>query len=227
MAVYFIRRSTDGKIKIGFATDAKKRLALLQQHFRHLGFTDRLSIVRLLEGTKKDEAQLHKRFRELREIGEWFTFSDDMLTQNFGLADLEIPKTRKRYEPKPARVLASPPGPHSRIDREALPHIARRLRLLRLALKKSQKEFSSENGFTKSSWNAWETGRGRINLDDAMKLFHRYGVSLVWIYLGDYGVEKFGADPDTMLPRHIRNAIEEIEKQEGTASPAVGEEVDT
>ncbi|GEO18084.1 GIY-YIG nuclease family protein [Microvirga aerophila] len=90
MSIYFIRQGTDGHVKIGFATNAAKRLDQLQT-----GHSEVLSIIRLLEGTKEDEVRLHQRFGELRLTGEWFKFSDAMLTEDFGLTELEIPPVRR------------------------------------------------------------------------------------------------------------------------------------
>jgi transcriptional regulator with XRE-family HTH domain len=63
--------------------------------------------------------------------------------------------------------------------------IGERLQLLRRAKANSQAEFCRMMGFAQPTWNMYETGRSRINLDAAIRLQSRFGAPLGWIYLGE------------------------------------------
>lgn len=73
--VYFIRRSGDGAIKIGYSRDVARRIATLQT-----GCPDALTLAGLMVGgTKADEWNLQQRFRALWVQGEWFKQADELL----------------------------------------------------------------------------------------------------------------------------------------------------
>jgi len=103
MSVYFIRQGQDGPVKIGFATNARYRLSGLQT-----GHSEELSIIRLLEGSKDDEARLHRRFQHCRLGGEWFEFDDAMLTEDFGLGALDAPVIQSRSTDRRCRSFWNP-----------------------------------------------------------------------------------------------------------------------
>lgn len=66
--------------------------------------------------------------------------------------------------------------------------IARRLRLTREALgydERMQKLFAEEAGLTQAHYNKFDTGSRPLSLGAAMKLCHRYGLTLDWLYRGD------------------------------------------
>jgi transcriptional regulator with XRE-family HTH domain len=84
-----------------------------------------------------------------------------------------------------------------RIQEHAVPQIAQRLRLLRMALAPSQAEFCRLMGFPVMTWNTYETGKGRISIDSAIKLVQRFGVTLDWIYLGNVA----------LMPNYLVDAI--------------------
>jgi DNA-binding XRE family transcriptional regulator len=71
--------------------------------------------------------------------------------------------------------------PHLR----TVPAISHRLRLTRLALGLDQTELCQRAGIARNTWNQWEKGKGRPQLDEAMKLVDAFGLTLDWIYLGD------------------------------------------
>lgn len=73
--VYFIQAG-DGPIKIGVATDTKRRLAMLQ-----CGNHEPLTLLAATPGGANVEAALHYRFREHRQRGEWFAPHPDLLTE--------------------------------------------------------------------------------------------------------------------------------------------------
>jgi len=66
------------------------------------------------------------------------------------------------------------------------PHTAvtTRLVLLRQWQADSAAEFCRKTGISTSAWNNYETGDRRINLDTAIVLCERFGVTLDWIYRG-------------------------------------------
>lgn len=80
--LYFVRSDRDDSpVKIGYAQVVEARLAELQ---RFSPFP--LRLVRQMEGSLEDEFRLHRHFKSLRLHGEWFVWSDEMLT--VGLSDL-------------------------------------------------------------------------------------------------------------------------------------------
>ena len=95
MPVYLIRAGEHGPVKIGFATSVRQRFAKMQTD-NH----EKLSVLRVLDGEKDVEAQLHSRFHALHRRGDWFEFSPDM-TGDLGLPDF-IPKPK----PLPSNALA-------------------------------------------------------------------------------------------------------------------------
>jgi hypothetical protein len=104
MTIYIAKTETGTAAKIGFTKQPAKRIRELQT-----GQAEALLIVRLLEGGRADELTIHRRFAELRLTGEWFRFSEEMLTANFGLADLPPPPPPRPKQPKPPRQ-KKPPG---------------------------------------------------------------------------------------------------------------------
>jgi transcriptional regulator with XRE-family HTH domain len=63
--------------------------------------------------------------------------------------------------------------------------IGHRLRLTRLALGLDQTQLCERAGIARNTWNQWEKGKGRPQLDEAMKLVDTFNITLDWIYLGD------------------------------------------
>lgn len=81
--VYVLRRA-DGLVKIGTTTDMKSRLrALSKAH-------GPLEVVRLLEGDKRRERQLHHQYRQHRQFGEWFLLTREMLAELAALPDGDV-----------------------------------------------------------------------------------------------------------------------------------------
>jgi transcriptional regulator with XRE-family HTH domain len=75
-------------------------------------------------------------------------------------------------------ALSTPPRPTS-VDA-----IAARLRATREALDLNQSQFASGAGIAKNTYNMYEAGNGRPELDKAIQLCERYGLTLDWIYRG-------------------------------------------
>jgi hypothetical protein len=64
--VYYIRRTSDGMIKIGFTSDIDKRMTDLQREHGEL------QLLHTAPGARPEEDALHKRFAAWNYQGEWF-----------------------------------------------------------------------------------------------------------------------------------------------------------
>jgi hypothetical protein len=76
--IYFVRAGETGSVKIGKANDVAKRVAGIQ-----VGCPQKLAVLRVCDGDGRVEKFFHKKFAHLRQSGEWFTFSDEMLTAEY------------------------------------------------------------------------------------------------------------------------------------------------
>jgi hypothetical protein len=65
--IYFVQTESGGPIKIGFAEDVGKRVADLQLAMPH-----RLVVLGVMDGTRSNEQELHRRLHHIRVRGEWF-----------------------------------------------------------------------------------------------------------------------------------------------------------
>ncbi|MDE2107377.1 MAG: GIY-YIG nuclease family protein [Patescibacteria group bacterium] len=74
--VYFVRRGSDGAIKIGFTSDIERRLRELRAET-----ADTIVLVAVFAGDKKKELRLHERFapHRLSPDAEWFCPHSDIL----------------------------------------------------------------------------------------------------------------------------------------------------
>lgn len=72
--VYFIRGEDTGKIKIGFAVDPEIRLRDLQT-----GSSEKLSLIKFIEGTQEKETEIQNRFKKYRIHGEWFEPAEELV----------------------------------------------------------------------------------------------------------------------------------------------------
>lgn len=69
---------------------------------------------------------------------------------------------------------------------ESLKALGRRLELTRLALGfASQVDFCAELKIDKTAYNPFEKGKRRITLDVAIRIKHRFAITLDWIYCND------------------------------------------
>lgn len=73
--VYFIEDTASSHIKIGFSTDAGRRLVGLQT-----ASSSALRMLAVMPGEQADERSLHRLFAHLRTRGEWFQPGPDLLT---------------------------------------------------------------------------------------------------------------------------------------------------
>ena len=70
--VYFFQGADTGRIKIGISDNPQSRLKSLQS-------SEKLTILKQIEGGEQVERQLHSKFKHLRLHGEWFEGSDELL----------------------------------------------------------------------------------------------------------------------------------------------------
>lgn len=75
MAVYFIQAGDGGPVKIGKADDALARMQDLQ-----VAHWNELTLMRVIDGGHATERWLHRFYGSLHLRGEWFRYSDCMLT---------------------------------------------------------------------------------------------------------------------------------------------------
>jgi hypothetical protein len=73
--VYFIQAGENGPVKIGYTYEPEKRLIAMQGNHYEM-----LRILRVVPGNRYGERRLHQHFAHLRIRGEWFSFSEEMLT---------------------------------------------------------------------------------------------------------------------------------------------------
>lgn len=63
--------------------------------------------------------------------------------------------------------------------------IAGRLQATREALGLNQTEFCARAGVARNTYNQWEKGKGRPDIDGAIALCKAFRITLDWIYFGD------------------------------------------
>lgn len=97
--IYFV---TDGEaVKIGFASDLKSRLRILQVS-HHIP----LFLLGAIAGTRDDEAVLHARFDHLRLKGEWFRPAPELTQAIDGFEDAGLFIDSEQIEHYAARMAA-------------------------------------------------------------------------------------------------------------------------
>lgn len=74
MSVYFIRMGENGPIKIGVSDQPHLRLKSLSPYSPY-----DLIPLGVMDGDEAEERALHRKFRKLRENGEWFEPHQDLL----------------------------------------------------------------------------------------------------------------------------------------------------
>lgn len=71
--VYFIQAGKEAKFKIGITNNIDGRLKQLQT-----GCPYPLNILAIIPGGRKEEKELHRKFKKYSEIGEWFSLNGDL-----------------------------------------------------------------------------------------------------------------------------------------------------
>lgn len=84
MAVYFIRAGDNGPVKIGTAIDVSARLSELQ-----CGNHKELRVLRVIPGGYCEESFLHRIYAARAIRGEWFEFTEEMLTKEISVLERE------------------------------------------------------------------------------------------------------------------------------------------
>jgi hypothetical protein len=99
MPVYLVRAGEHGPVKIGFSTNVRRRVSKMQ--------TDnpgKMVVLRIFEGGKAEERQLHQLFADHHIDGEWHSFSEAMLG-DVGLVEMY----RRGVLPPPKQLPRPPP----------------------------------------------------------------------------------------------------------------------
>lgn len=150
MPVYLVRSGDDGLVKIGFSDNVNTRLAKMQ--------TDhpaKLSILRILDGGMELEAALHARFAMQRQRGEWFIYSDEMLS-DLGAPELVLEKTKHQSagERKPWSVDARAAASGRRLALHANPgwHAALISKIQETNVRKLQVKYISQVANRAGGW---------------------------------------------------------------------------
>lgn len=92
---------------------------------------------------------------------------------------------RLEHELTTAAQPATMGGMTEKFDGTAIDAIAGRLRATREALGLNQTEFCARAGVARNTYNQWEKGKGRPDIDGAMALCRAFRITLDWIYFGD------------------------------------------
>jgi transcriptional regulator with XRE-family HTH domain len=98
-------------------------------------------------------------------------------------------------------------SPHS--SEPDLIEIGHRLRRLRMALGRNQREMAEVAGMPPPVWNGCEKGTRPLQVYQALRLAAMFGASLDWIYRGDIA----------MMPQYLMGKIQEIERVEAINGP--------
>lgn len=86
----------------------------------------------------------------------------------------------------------------------SLPDIARRIEALRTALDMNGSQFAAAIGVTQPALSNYEAALRRPDLDVAIKIRARTGVTLDWLYLGDR----------SGLPRRLLELLPDLSERE-------------
>jgi DNA-binding XRE family transcriptional regulator len=93
MAVYFMRESGAGHIKIGFTNHIHRRLDQVKVYSAH-----EITLLGAEPGDEAHEARLHQRFAADRVRGEWFAASPALLAYIEQLPPVAKPKRKNSSE---------------------------------------------------------------------------------------------------------------------------------
>lgn len=97
MSVYFVRRASDGLVKIGASEGISRRMAALRSAERC-----HLTLMRAIRGGFSAEREIHGIFAAQRVSGEWFKFHPEMLNVEASIYAIseDVARTMRRREGK-------------------------------------------------------------------------------------------------------------------------------
>lgn len=72
--IYFIQAEKTGLIKIGYSNNPKERCFILKS-----SNADNLCILKIIEGNRRGESELHKKFRKFKHHNEWYYPNKEIL----------------------------------------------------------------------------------------------------------------------------------------------------
>ena len=176
MPIYIIRAGADGLVKIGLTQDPDKRLRDLQS-----GSPAPLTILRLIEGGYETEAWLHRHFAARRQHGEWFTYSDEMLSID--------PRANGCPSEEISDLIGSRPADRLREAR-------------REAGFETAAAFALAVGVKPVTYRTHESGSVQISGEQATAYCRRLGVSPGWLLFGPPEPRDAPPEPATE-PQHI------------------------
>lgn len=87
--------------------------------------------------------------------------------------------------------------------------VGERLRMVREAMGLASGIFASQAGICASAYSQYESGERRCSLDAGIRLCHRYGLTLDWIFMGDH----------TALPASLVEAMNAVRAHRARTGP--------
>lgn len=103
--IYFVWSEAQNAIKIGYANDLKFRLGALQA-----GNPEPLVVLYSIRGTQATEKAIHKRFRHLRIVREWFRDDNEIHEYMDALEGLVRAAVQDQHEIEPFPDIQSAVG---------------------------------------------------------------------------------------------------------------------
>lgn len=131
-----------------------------------------------------------RRSRAAKLVDDLVNRPNDVHTPQYGSSRLKMSsplKHEKIQEAKSGNISAMvlPAKSLAPANPRGVPAIAERLLQLRIALDMTQSEFCQVAGIAANTYNQWERGKGRPELDKAMNLCDAFSVTLDWLYRGE------------------------------------------
>lgn len=88
--------------------------------------------------------------------------------------------------------------------------VGKRIKALRERVPLQQQQLARQLNITKSTLNAYESGKRTLTTESAKRLRRRFGVTVDWLFFGDMQVTghdlmlQLGPEPDAETPKKIR-----------------------
>lgn len=154
MPVYIIRSGEDGLVKIGHGVVVERRRRAIEML---TGVPMRL--LRTIDGEKRLEMAYHAHFANLRQLGEWFVFSPEMLT-------VVLDPLPKKLKPPPGPEVVPTPGS---------------LRDLIEKSRKRQDLIAIELGVSAGALSRWLNGHHRLPAVQVRGIARALGVPIITV----------------------------------------------